>query len=171
MEKFEEIEVQRIRVVDEDGTVRMVLTSPPLLDRQEAGLVFYTDEGSECGALSFHGRTGEDGPDAEMKLSFNQFEQDEAISLSFRQRGSERSYGLSMVDRPFIPIDQALKEQAERLFVGRLESGEVCLYVMDSKGRPRIRLGIDAEDVPRMDFLNEAGEVAYSFPPESPSTA
>jgi hypothetical protein len=201
MEKFEELEAKRIRIVDEDGTVRMVLTSPPFpgalfrgkpingdQNRQEAGLIFYNDEGTECGALSFHGRTGPDGIDAEMMLTFDAYEQDQALTLSFVQRGSERGYGLSMVDRPLTPFTDTLEKQrriesmperpekqqeirnlseahSQRLFLGRLESGEVGLYLMDSKGRPRIRIGVSADDVPRLDFLSETGEVTDSFPP------
>ncbi|MGH2811532.1 MAG: hypothetical protein ACRDI1_02300, partial [Actinomycetota bacterium] len=53
---------------------------------------------------------------------------------------------------------------AQRLYLGRLPDGGVCLLMMDSKGRPRIRIAVDAEDSPLMEFLDEAGEVTYKFP-------
>lgn len=33
-------------------------------------------------------------------------------------------------------------------------------------GRPRIRMRVDQDDVPRLEFLNENGEVVYSLPPQ-----
>lgn len=201
MESFEEIEARRIKIVGEDGTVRMVLTAPPSPDatyrgkplaeqnRREASILFYNDEGTECGGLGFSGRTGPDGIiDATVHLAFDQYEQDQAISLTFSQHGEKRGYGISMNDRPLVPIPDSLEEQqrvaamqdgpekeeamrrireqhAQRLFLGRLETGEMCLFMMDTKGRPRIRIAVDAEDTPKMEFLDESGQVTYAVPP------
>jgi hypothetical protein len=200
VQKFEEIEAKRIRIVDADGTVRMVLTVPPLPDatyrgkpmveqnRQEAGLIFYNDEGTECGGLTFHGRTVGGKPDAGMILAFDQYESDQVLFLQYTQVDKKRGYGLSMVDRPLTPINELVEKQvrvtemadgeekqaemqklreghSQRLFVGRTDTGEVCLYLMDSMGRPRVRVAVDSEDNPKMEFMNEAGDVTYSVPP------
>ncbi|MGH2812679.1 MAG: hypothetical protein ACRDI1_08215, partial [Actinomycetota bacterium] len=121
MTRFEEIEVRRIRVVDEEGAVRMILTAPPLpratfrgepiLEQEppQAGLVFYNEEGTECGGLWFMGRSGPDGVTADAGLTFDQYEQDQCITISYQQEGSERSYGISMVDRPPIPLPEFLE--------------------------------------------------------------
>lgn len=45
-------------------------------------------------------------------------------------------------------------------------NGDVSVKLMDSKGHPRIRLVVDKNDVPKMQFLNEEGEVTYQLPPE-----
>ena len=70
VEGFEEIEVRRIRIVDEKATVRMILTIPPLPhpknrgvsypgeEREQAGIIFYTEKGTECGELTINGKTG-----------------------------------------------------------------------------------------------------------------
>ena len=62
-ETFDEITVRRINLVEPDGTLRMVLSNHdqmpgiivkgkefPKVDRPEAGMLFYNDEGSENGA-------------------------------------------------------------------------------------------------------------------------
>jgi hypothetical protein len=200
IERFEEIEAKRVRIVDEDGTLRMVLTVPPLPDatyrgkpmveqnRQQAGLIFYNDEGTECGGLTFHGRSVEGKPDAGMILAFDQYESDQVLFLQYTQVDKKRGYGLSIVDRPLTPINELVERQtrvsempdgaekqeemqklseghSQRLFVGRTETGEVCLYLMDTKGRPRIRVAVDSEDTPKMEFMDADGKVTYSVPP------
>lgn len=201
MEKFEEIEARSIKIVGEDGIPRMVLTAPPSPDatyrgepiaeqnRREASILFYNDEGTECGGLGFSGRTGPDGIiEASVNLAFDQYEQDQAISLTFSQHGEKRGYGISMNDRPLVSIKESLEEQqrvtampdgpekeaamtkireqhATRIFLGRLDTGEMCLYMMDTKGRARIRIAVDSTDVPKMEFLDPDGKVTYSVPP------
>lgn len=199
MDRFEEIEVRRIRVVDEKGTLRMLLSGSPQPDalfrgeplieqnRPEAGLIFYNEEGTECGGLEFKGRKGPDGVEAEITLAFDQYESDMAVILSHSQQGSTIGYGLAMNDRSMVPINELLETQEkieampdgaekeeeirkvsaeafhQRLFMGRLETGEVYLFMMDSKGRPRIRIGIDAEDSPRLEFMDESGQVTNTL--------
>lgn len=201
MERFDEIEARRIKIVGDDGVVRMILTAPPTPDatlrgkpivkqnRREASILFYNDEGTECGGLGFSGTTGPDGiVDATVHLAFDQYEQDEAISITFSQHGDQRGYGISMSDHPLTSISESLEEQQrvstmqggpekeaamrkireqhpQRLFLGRRETGEICLFMMDTKGRPRIRIAVGADDVPKMEFLNESGHVVYAVPP------
>jgi len=64
---FDEIEAKQIRIVEPDGTLRMVLSNhdkfPGIIvkgneeafDRPQAGMLFYNDEGSENGGLIFSG--------------------------------------------------------------------------------------------------------------------
>src|SRR5260370_18040718 len=65
---FEEITVQRVNIVEPDGTLRMVISDKALfpgifLKRQEhphpnrntAGMLFFNDEGTENGGLTFGG--------------------------------------------------------------------------------------------------------------------
>jgi hypothetical protein len=67
-EKFDEIDVQRINVIEPDGTLRMVISNqaafPGLIikkkeypheDRKTAGILFFNEEGSENGGLIFGG--------------------------------------------------------------------------------------------------------------------
>jgi hypothetical protein len=61
MESFDEINVKRINIIENDGTIRMVLSNkerqhPGRIDgkdiderEREAGLLFFNDEGDECG--------------------------------------------------------------------------------------------------------------------------
>src|ERR1700678_3241752 len=66
--KFDEIEAQQIRIVEPDGTLRMIVSNSKKLpgvivhgkevekvDRPQAGMLFYNDEASENGGLIFSG--------------------------------------------------------------------------------------------------------------------
>ena len=43
-------------------------------------------------------------------------------------------------------------------------TGEAVIRLSDRQGRERLRIVVD--DVPRLEFLNEQGEVVYRLPPE-----
>src|SRR6266568_5008841 len=70
-QKFEEIDVERINIVEKDGKLRMVISNeerqhPGIIDgktlpRKEgrpAGMLFFNDKGDEMGGLTFGGDTG-----------------------------------------------------------------------------------------------------------------
>src|SRR5215467_13940003 len=74
---FEEITVQRINIVEPDGTLRMVISDKtrfpgiilkgqehPHPSRKTAGMLFFNDEGTENGGLIFGGANGKDGPNS-----------------------------------------------------------------------------------------------------------
>jgi hypothetical protein len=53
---------------------------------------------------------------------------------------------------------------AERVMVGRDREQAAVVRLSDVKGRPRIKLSVDAAGVPKLEFLDEAGKVTYTFP-------
>ena len=82
---FDEINVQRINVVEPNGTLRMVISDHAKLpgiivrgkerafSRPQAGMIFYNDEGSENGGLIFGGHRNDKGEvvDSGGSLSFD----------------------------------------------------------------------------------------------------
>src|SRR2546423_11098578 len=71
---FEQIDVQRINLVEPDGKVRMIIsdkahfpgslikgTEAPRSDRKTTGLIFIDDDGTEMGGLIFGGTKDKDG--------------------------------------------------------------------------------------------------------------
>lgn len=83
---FDEINVHRINVREPDGTLRMVISDSaklpgvivkgkeqPKVDRPQAGMIFFNDEGSENGGLIFGGKrdTHGDVVDSGGSLSFD----------------------------------------------------------------------------------------------------
>jgi hypothetical protein len=105
-QKFDEISVQRINVVEPDGTPRLIISDRAEFagefyhgreisrsDRQDsAGFLFLNDEGTENGGLLFGGYKSKDGAFHSFgHLSFDEYEQDQTLSLDTDQDGRERS--------------------------------------------------------------------------------
>ncbi len=206
--RFKEIDVERINIVEEDGTLRMTISnreSAPDWDidgevyarPKHAGIIFYNDDGVECGGLVFTGSNHNGKPEAGMSLTMDQINTDQVIGIQYSDGEDGRSYGIRIWDRPeaenldhFKRVarvramnegpekDKAMKElndaissgeldfRKHRMFMGKNSAGEAIVSMNDSKGRPRIRMKVDVNDMPRLEFLNEDGDVAYSFPPD-----
>ena len=110
------IDVERINVVEQDGTLRMVfansaLAPDPVVDGQvlkrdsgnAAGIVFYNEHGDECGGLVFRGQRREDGYTAgaparpAVRTGATQSQEDEHGARPSRTR---RTHSVSGMDRP-----------------------------------------------------------------------
>ena len=122
-QKFEHITVQRLDVVDANGTLRMVISNkdrmhPGQMDgkvidrpRPVAGLLFFNEEGDEVGGLTFTGREVNGVRQANAGLMFDQFKQDQTIGFSYSEGGGRRSAGFQVWDRS----DTRLGELIEKL--------------------------------------------------------
>ena len=201
--RFDEIDVERINVVEADGRLRMVISnrerSPGVVERGESltagghrtGMIFYNDEGTENGGLTFNGRFAEDGHvEAVGSLTFDQYEQDQTLALQYVDDNGTRRSGLAVTDWPadvstgeMIAMRQDIdampsgdeKDEALRrfrglrgrlrLYAGRArDDGASIVSLGDATGRTRLRLRVDSAGVARIDFLDEDGGVTYSLP-------
>lgn len=133
-----------------------------------AGMIFYNYQGDECGGLSFDGGNKNENYQASAGLMFDQYHQDQIVGLMYGDENGRREYGLHVWARPNAPgwTQEGKIGSHHRMFVGRNSNDETIILMRDSKGQTRIRMKIDADDVPRLEFLNEKGEVVYSLPPE-----
>jgi hypothetical protein len=165
-QSFDEIRVQRINVVEPDGTLRMVISnrdrlpgvivkgkeSPPS-DRPQAGMIFYNDEGSENGGLIFGGHKNEKGEvvDSGGSLSFDKYGENQIVQLAGVDDKSDKFAGL------------AVSDQKRRVWVGRTEEGVAAVELMDAKGKKRIIMKVTPEGVPTLAFLDDTGHVVREF--------
>ncbi len=97
-EKYKEITAERINIVEADGTLRMVLSNrtlqhPGRMDKKDlphrdrpAGLLFFNDEGDECGGLGYNGNKKE----AAMFITMDQYKNDQIMTLSYEQKNPPR---------------------------------------------------------------------------------
>ncbi|HEV2173866.1 MAG TPA: hypothetical protein VGR71_09875 [Nitrospira sp.] len=166
--QFDEIQVHRIDVVEPDGTLRMVISNkdrlPPMIvkgkehpelgePRPQAGMIFYNDEGSENGGLIFSGRQNEKGEivDSGGSLSFDKYGASQVVQLAGVDDKTDRFAGL------------AISDQNRRVWVGRTDDGNAAVLLMDSEGRPRIRMQVTKDGAPTLSFLDEKGQVIRKF--------
>lgn len=121
-QKFGEIDVERINIVEPDGTLRMVISNKadfpgiiikgketPHPTRRTAGMLFYNDEGTENGGLIFGGSKDAKGNITSYgHLSFDQYEQDQVFTIDAEQENEKRASELSILDEPDYPITEVL---------------------------------------------------------------
>ena len=115
-----EINVERINVLDANGTLRMVIANkdrmhPGVMDgkmidrpRPVAGMIFFNDEGDEVGGLVFTG-TDDGGRRANALLAFDQLKQDQTVGISYNEADGKRSAGLSVWDRSEQPLSDLIR--------------------------------------------------------------
>src|SRR5207245_4518780 len=91
--KFEEIDVERINVVEKDGKLKMVISNkerqhPGTMDgkyykeregQRPAGIIFFSEKGDEIGGLVFDGDTGKGQGGS---LTFDKFRGDQTIQFT-----------------------------------------------------------------------------------------
>jgi len=211
-QSFDEITVHRINVVEPDGTIRLVLTNtanspgiyiknkeyPHPNGRKSAGLLFFDEEGTEDGGLSYgiskdqSGKvTGSDG-----HLSFDQYMQDQIFTIDAGREGNKKYSLLRMDDRGDYPITDALEaltriaklpenqREAElkkflethpgdhpRVILGRARDGGSILQLKDAEGHDRLVLRVAPDGTPKLQFLDAAGKVLSELPQNTASSA
>jgi len=203
---FDTIDVKRINVREDDGTLRMIVSntsrSPGIIfhgkerphpsGNRGAGIIFYNNEGTENGGLTFSGQRGKDGKTSGGgHLSFDQFEQDQVIQLTQNEYDGRRWAAMIVNDRPEAPLNLDLLDEyrkmpegpaktemakklaasgfgvSQRLYAGKTRDRASTVILGDEKGRPRIALKVTAEGAATIDFLDEAGKVVKSLSPTS----
>jgi hypothetical protein len=189
---FTELDVQRINVREPDGTLRMTIsntaTAPGLIfkgkehafpNRQAAGILFFNDEGTENGGLLFGGAKKGKNASSGGHLSFDQYEQDQVISLDQTEEYGRRRAGLTFFDRPATPLPlelldkmntpegdaefEKLKEAGgfgyPRLFIGKTENRASTVILRDAKGLARLKLTVTPAGAASIEFIDESGKI------------
>ncbi len=118
-QKFGEIDVERINIVEKDGAVKMIITNvdrfpngtakindrPTNEDRKKrSGMLFFNEDGIECGGFIYDGRKTEKGHSAGLSLTYDQYDGDQVLQLITEdyKEGDKRFVGSSLRfnDRP-----------------------------------------------------------------------
>jgi hypothetical protein len=119
-QRIDELTVQRLNVVDANGTLRFVLSNtdrmhPGVMDgvtinrpRPVAGMLFFNDEGDEVGGLTFTG-SDDNGRRANAGLMFDQLKQDQTVGISYNESNGQRTAGLQVWDRSVQPLSDLIK--------------------------------------------------------------
>ena len=206
-QRFTEIDVERINVVEPDGKLRMVLANRPrsigpiykgkpfgYAGGNRPGIIFFNDEGTENGGLTFNGRRGADGKfQSSLGMSLDQYNQDQVLYLQYTDQNGQRRMGFTVADRADVDIYDMIAERdsimkmpegparaealrkwqeprdgvplfAQRVYVGRDVARSALVNLSDPSGKPRIRMVVDSLGRASLDFLDEAGRVTFSLP-------
>ncbi len=204
MKRFDEITVHRINIVEPDGTIRMILSNKnsapgafiknkeyPHDTRQDAGLLFYDDEGTEDGGLIYgltkdgNGRT----TGSDVHLSFDKYMQDQIFTVDAGKDETGEYSELRMQDRgdysileaveanhriAKLPPEQRAAEWAKfeaahpgdstRVVLGRTGDGSAVLRLKDREGNDRIVMHVASDGTPAIQILGADGKVIDELP-------
>ncbi len=123
-QKFGEIDVERINVVEKDGKLRMVISNkerqhPGTMDgkyykeregQREAGIIFFSERGDEIGGLGFGGDTGKGQFGS---LTFDKFRGDQTIQITHDEDANGNYFaGLRMNDQN-MPLTDFINKRTE----------------------------------------------------------
>lgn len=168
------ISARRIDIVDENGTVRMVLAAPtpnPIIDGIQyrrafdvAGVTIYDAKGSERGGF---GVADVDGGMAVVALDYPNTD---AIGWRVMPDGAVR---FMINDRPEQIREPALGgrlipgvKNATRISLDVAADGKPSINLADEADRPRLRLTVTPEGYGAIEFLNAKGEIVQTLAPE-----
>lgn len=169
----DEITVQRINIVEPDGTPRLIISNhaklPGVLvhgkekplDRPQAGLIFLNDEGSEIGGLIFGGRKDKDGKvrDSGGSLSFDRYEANQVVQLLGVDDAEDHLAGLAVSDSP------TGNDVRRRIWLGRGDDGAATLALLDGAGRKRIVMKVAENGESKISVLDASGKVVKELLP------
>jgi len=155
----------------------------PKRERQ-AGLIFFNSTGDECGGLIYDGNAKGAG----LVLSVDKFRDDQIMQLQYIEdtKSKRRKYGIQLWDYPkengsearmkkFCALEK-LKNKEEiqkaylkmkedsllaenRLFLGKTFNKDVGLFINDKNGNPRIKIYIDDDNNPKIEFIDDKGKI------------
>lgn len=201
-EKFKEITVERINIVEPDGKLKMVISNqerqhPGMIDginhydrERPPGILFFNEEEDEIGGLAYHGNKETGGN--QLHLSYDQYKNDQVMHLAqYTKTNGDNKYGLQIWQRDkeittsiflrktdsleklglnYRQKLEALKKEnngfpilAPRLFVGKKYNDEAGIFIQDKNGKDRLRIYVDSSNQPKIEVLDEEGNVLKDF--------
>lgn len=114
-QKYEVIDVERINIVEKDGTLRLAISnldrSPGVVidgkyfksrEGKRPGMIFFNDNGDECGGMTWQSHEEDGDISAGSGLMFDQYNQDQTVGIRYSQRNEKRTSGLMVWERPIL---------------------------------------------------------------------
>jgi hypothetical protein len=167
-----EVNVERINVVDKDGTLRMVISNkdrmhPGVMDgvtidrpRPVAGMLFFNEHGDEVGGLTYTGQVAGTTRRANAGLMFDQLKQDQTIGISYSENNGQRSAGFNVWDRSDKPLSELITALNAANRIEDRAKRDAALAAIRSTAPPgprRVFLGKTNERAATMTLSDEAG--------------
>lgn len=163
--KFDTLDVERINIVEPDGTVKMIITNvarfPNGKDevngrvlnesrKKRSGMLYFNEEGIEAGGFIYDGAKNEQGHSAGMSLTFDQYNGDQVMQIltTDSKRGDKRNIrsGIMFNDRAEHETQDIVKKVMKELsqIKDKQARMEKIKYYEDKGligGAPRVLLG------------------------------
>lgn len=198
--KLDELTLKRLNLVGEDGSLRMVISNEDrqhagridgenLPDRDRpAGIIFFDDNGNECGGLVYAERSRQGKVNKMMSFTMDNYKNDQVVQLINNETYKD---GQAMIHRGLVinefPVGadmgelipklerfRGIKDSAvrhakidslfekdgskRRLFIGRTNENQSGIFLFDKKGRPRMQIFVDSLGNPHLLALDKYGQ-------------
>ncbi len=182
--RFREISVERLNLVERDGTVKMIMSNQErfpqgvtidgkhlAFKREHPGMLFYNTKGEECGGLIFGGQRDSAGQvSAGGHFSLDRFGQDQVIALNYQEHGGGYKAGLTFNDAPdesMTALEEKYKaatpaEQQQARKAGQLGL-QTRLYVGTTAGRSSALLMADQHGETRVMLVANTEQSTLDF--------
>ena len=178
-QRFTEIDVERINVVEPDGKLRMVISNRPrsigpiykgkpfgYAGGSRPGIIFFNDEGTENGGLTFEGKRQPDGTfRAQSGFSFDQFNQDQVLYFQYNDNNGRRNTGLTIADRADVDIYDLVAERdsiTKAIPEGPARTAALQKWAQPRNGiplaAPRVYVGRDASKAAVLNLSDRTGK-------------
>jgi hypothetical protein len=119
---FEQINVQRINVLEPDGKPRVIISNRKLFPglywggkeyqhhaRDTGGFLFFNKQGDEVGGMTFDADKTGDNWTASAGLTFDQYQQDQTVGVMYSEQDGKRTAGFRVWDRPSASLEPVIK--------------------------------------------------------------
>ena len=189
---FDEINVKRINVLENDGTQRLVISNTKMspapmqygkpfgTSGDRPGIIFYNSESTECGGLVFAGRkdTLNNTYFASGHLSFDQYNQNQVLYLQYLDDNGERTTGLYIDDwheKPIFSEFRATYKDTEKLPDSPEKEEKLKQLLHPEGGQPayahRLFIGKDASKSAMINLSDTNGNTRMELIVDSLGTA
>jgi hypothetical protein len=184
--RWEEIDVERINIVEKDGTIRLILTNLarapdpvmsgktyPNVRRNSGGMYFYNESGDEVGGLIFGGRAEGDAYAAGAGLMFDRWKQDQVVGLQYQDANGRHYAGLRVWDRPDAPLAELMDEFARVQAMQDGPAKDSALAQLRSRpaGAGRVFVGRDRNKSAILDLADAQGRTRLRLVVDSAGAA
>jgi hypothetical protein len=192
-QSFDEISVKRINILESDGMPRLVISnkelSPDVLSYGKAfgipggnrpGIIFYNDEGTENGGLTFMGKTDSISGKytATGHFSFDQYNQNQVLYLQYADENGDRTTGLYIDDwheKPLFPKWRSLYKSAQNMPESPEKTAKLNQLMEPTKGNPayahRVFIGKDSYKAAIINLSDKEGKTRIQLIVDSLGTA
>lgn len=163
-DRFDEITVKRINIVDDNGVNRMIISNqermePPILFGKKykralnpAGIIFYNEKGDECGGIAIS-----KNPETNTYALAFDYDNADAIGLLTQQNNKTNAYksGIVINDKD---LTGKIGGNTNRINL-MTENGNSSLVINGPDEKPRIILSVDSLGNPLIKMINNEGKL------------
>jgi hypothetical protein len=179
--KFDEIDVERINIVEKDGKLKMVISNkerqhPGTMDgkyykeregQRPAGMIFFSSKGDEIGGLIFDGDTGKYQGGS---LTFDKFRGDQTIQF-MHDEDKDGNYfaGLKMNDQN-MPLTDFISKMTEIEKLPTKEAKNAAVQELRNNGQlpaTRLKIGRGQDKSAFIDLKDEKGNTRIKISVEA----